>query len=49
MKKLLAGMLCALSLAMPVCAANGDNDQNGALNNAAAVANDEVRNVQSEL
>ena len=49
MKKLLAGALCALSLAMPVCAANGDNDQNGALNNAAVVANDERRDVQSEL
>ncbi|MBQ6144058.1 MAG: hypothetical protein IJI84_06265 [Clostridia bacterium] len=52
MKKLLAGALCALSLAMPVCAVNGDNaanDQNDALDNAAAVAHDEVRNVQSEL
>ncbi|MBQ2671332.1 MAG: hypothetical protein IJG00_00760 [Clostridia bacterium] len=52
MKKLLAGTLCVLGLAMPVCAVNGDNatnDQNDALDNAAAVANDEVRNVQSEL
>ena len=34
MKKLLAGTLCALSLTMPVCAANGDNDQNDAQNRA---------------
>ncbi len=34
MKKLLAGALCALSLTMPVCAANGDNDQNDTQNRA---------------
>ena len=50
MKKLLAGMLCALSLAMPVCAANGDgNDNDRNINNVTRNYDDYERFLQNGI
>lgn len=51
MKKLLAGVLCALSLAMPVCAVNDDVMViiTNALGNSAVDTDNEIRDVQREL